>query len=131
MADGTIYLYFKNKDDVLISIFQENTTKLIELMSAAIQEQSGFEAKFRVCLDIQLGLLEGSRELAEVVTVNLRQSSRLLKQYGAPLFGRYLDTLAGVFEEGQRKGRCARISSPRVLARALWGSSTRSLSVGR
>ncbi|MFT3923146.1 MAG: TetR/AcrR family transcriptional regulator [Myxococcales bacterium] len=122
VADGTIYLYFKNKDDVLISIFQDHTTKLIELMSEAIAEQSGFEAKFRVCLDIQLGLLDGSRELAEVVTVNLRQSSRLLKQYGAPLFGRYLDTLAGVFEEGQAQGLVREDLSPRVLARALWGS---------
>ena len=75
-----------------------------------------------MCLDIQLGLLDGSRELAEVVTVNLRQSSRLLKQYGAPLFGRYLDTLAGVFEEGQAQGLVRADLSPRVLARALWGS---------
>jgi len=122
VADGTIYLYFKNKDDVLISIFQDHTTKSIELMSAAIAKETGFEAKFRVCLDIQLGLLEGSRELAEVVTVNLRQSSRLLKQYGAPLFGRYLDTVAGVFEEGQAQGLVREDLSPRVLARALWGS---------
>ncbi len=122
VADGTIYLYFKNKDDVLISIFQDQTTKLIAKMSEAIAEQSTFEAKFRVCLDIQLGLLDGSRELAEVVTVNLRQSSRLLKQYGAPLFGRYLDTLATVFEEGQAQGLVRAELTPRVLARALWGS---------
>lgn len=122
VADGTIYLYFKNKDDVLISIFQDQITKLIAMMSEAIAQQTSFEAKFRVCLDIQLGLLDGSRELAEVVTVNLRQSSRLLKQYGAPLFGRYLDTLAGVFEEGQAQGLVRAELSPRVLARALWGS---------
>jgi TetR/AcrR family fatty acid metabolism transcriptional regulator len=122
VADGTIYLYFKNKDDVLISIFQDQTTKLIAKMSEAIAQQDTFEAKFRVCVDIQLGLLDGSRELAEVVTVNLRQSSRLLKQYGAPLFGRYLDTLAGVFEEGQAQGLVRADLNPRVLARALWGS---------
>ena len=122
VADGTIYLYFKNKDDVLISIFQDQTTKLIAMMSEAIAQQSTFEGKFRVCLDIQLGLLDGSRDLAEVVTVNLRQSSRLLKQYGAPLFGRYLETLASVFEEGQTQGLVRPELNPRVLARALWGS---------
>jgi TetR/AcrR family fatty acid metabolism transcriptional regulator len=122
VADGTIYLYFKNKDDVLISIFQDQTLKLLAMMSAAIEQHESFEEQLRVCVDIQLGLLEGSRELAEVVTVNLRQSSRLLKQYGAPLFGRYLETLAGVFETGQAQGSVREDLSPRVLARALWGS---------
>lgn len=122
VADGTIYLYFKNKDDVLISIFQDYTTRLIAMMSEAISQQDGFEAKLRVCVDIQLGLLDGSRELAEVVTVNLRQSAKLLKQYGAPLFGRYLETLASVFEEGQAQHAVRADLSPRVLARALWGA---------
>jgi TetR/AcrR family fatty acid metabolism transcriptional regulator len=122
VADGTIYLYFKNKDDVLISIFQDHTTKLIALMSEAIARETGFEAKLRVCVDIQLGLLDGSRELAEVVTVNLRQSAKLLKQYGAPLFGRYLETLASVFEDGQAQGLVRRDLSSRVLSRALWGA---------
>jgi TetR/AcrR family transcriptional regulator, fatty acid metabolism regulator protein len=122
VADGTIYLYFKNKDDVLISIFQDRISKLLEALSTAIAEQTSFEAKLRACVDLQLGLLDGSRELAEVVTVNLRQSSRLLKQYGAPLFGRYLETISGVFEEGQTQGIVREDLSPRVLARALWGA---------
>jgi TetR/AcrR family fatty acid metabolism transcriptional regulator len=122
VADGTIYLYFKNKDDVLISIFQDNTSLLVARLTEAIAREPSFEAKLRVCVDIQSGLLEGSRDLAEVVTVNLRQSSRLLKQYGAPMFGKYLDTLAGVFEEGQAQGTVRKDLSPRVLARALWGS---------
>ncbi len=122
VADGTIYLYFKNKDDVLISIYQDYTTRLIAMMSEAIAQQTGFEAKLRVCVDLQLGLLDGSRDLAEVVTVNLRQSAKLLKQYGAPLFGRYLETLASVFEEGQAEQVVRSDLSPRVLARALWGA---------
>jgi TetR/AcrR family fatty acid metabolism transcriptional regulator len=122
VADGTIYLYFKNKDDVLISIFQDRITKLLEVLGAAIAEQKSFEQKVQAIVEVQLGLLGDSRELAEVITVNLRQSSRLLKQYGAPLFGRYLETLASVFEEGQAQGLVRSDLSPRVLARALWGS---------
>lgn len=122
VADGTIYLYFKNKDDVLISIFQDRITKLLEVLTQAVAEQPTFEDKLRACIELQLGLLGDSRELAEVVTVNLRQSSRLLKQYGAPLFGRYLETLAGVFEEGQAAGIVRSDAAPRVLARALWGA---------
>jgi TetR/AcrR family fatty acid metabolism transcriptional regulator len=122
VADGTIYLYFKNKDDVLISIFQDRISKLLEVLTQAVAQKSSFEEKLLVVVDLQLGLLDGSRELAEVVTVNLRQSSRLLKQFGAPLFGKYLETLARVFEEGQEHGTVRKDVSPRVLARALWGA---------
>ena len=80
VADGTIYLYFRNKDDVLISIFEDRITKLLEVLRREIDAAEGFEARLRVVIERQLGLLEGQRDLAEVVTVNLRQSSRLLKQ---------------------------------------------------
>ena len=122
VADGTIYLYFKNKDDVLISIFQDRISKLLDTLSAAIAAAPAFEDKLRACVDLQLGLLTDSRELAEVITVNLRQSSRLLKQYGLPLFSRYLETISGVFEFGQEQGIVQKELHPRVLSRALWGA---------
>lgn len=122
VADGTIYLYFKNKDDVLVSIFQDRISKLLALLEEEVPKASGAEAKLRVVVDVQLGVLEGSRDLAEVITVNLRQSSKLLRQYGAPLFGRYLEVIAKVIEQGQRDGEVRPDLNPRVLARALWGS---------
>ena len=62
------------------------------------------------------------RDLAEVITVNLRQSSRLLKQYAAPLFTRYLEVIAGMIASGQKAGVFRQDVSPRVTARALWGA---------
>lgn len=122
VADGTIYLYFKNKDDVLVSIFEDRIGKLL----VALREESekGGTAAERIgrIIELQLGLLEGRRDLAEVITVNLRQSSRLLKQYGAPLFNQYLDLLAGVIAEGQRSGELRDDVSPRIAARSLWGA---------
>lgn len=122
VADGTIYLYFKNKDDVLISIFADRITKLIAFLRDEIAKAQGIEEKVRVVVELQLGLLEEHRDLAEVVTVNLRQSSRLLKQYAAPLFSEYLDLIAGVIAEGQREGVLRTDVSPRVVARGLWGA---------
>ncbi len=122
VADGTIYLYFKNKDDVLVSIFEDRITKLIGFLRAEIAKASDVEEKVRIVVEVQLGLLEEQRDLAEVVTVNLRQSSRLLKQYAAPLFSEYLDLIAGVIADGQRDGALRDDVSPRVVARALWGA---------
>ena len=76
----------------------------------------------RVVIETQLGLLEEQRDLAEVVTVNLRQSSRLLKQYAAPLFTEYLELIASVIAEGQRDGVLRDDLNPRIVARGLWGA---------
>ena len=122
VADGTIYLYFKNKDDVLISIFEDRISQLLAVLRDEVERAHGFEGKLRRVIELQLGLLEGQRDLAEVITVNLRQSSRLLKQYAQPLFTEYLEVVAGVIAEGQREGVVRDDVSPRVLARALWGA---------
>ncbi len=122
VADGTIYLYFENKDAVLISIFEDRITKLLAVLRKEIDEAVTFEGKLRVVVERQLGLLEGQRDLAEVVTVNLRQSSKLLKQYAAPLFTEYLDLIASVIALGQREGHVDPELSPRVVATGLWGA---------
>ncbi len=122
VADGTIYLYFKNKDDVLVSIFSERIEQLIDVLTRiADREDKTPEQKIRKVIELQLGVLEGQRDLAEVITVNLRQSSRLLKQYAAPLFTRYLEVMARIVADGQEQGAFRRDISPVFAARSLWG----------
>ena len=122
VADGTIYLYFKNKDDVLISIFEEGIERLLESLRGVAASEEPAEAKIRHVLDLQLGLLEDQRDLAEVITVNLRQSSRLLKQYAAPLFMEYIEVLAGLIDQGRQEGVFRKDLNSRVVARALFGA---------
>lgn len=121
VADGTIYLYFKNKDDVLVSIFEDRIGRLLEVLRQEAAKADTVEERIRRIVELQLGLLEGQRDLAEVVTVNLRQSSSLLKQYAAPLFTEYLDVIAGIIRDGQREGSLRDDVNPRIIARALWG----------
>jgi TetR/AcrR family fatty acid metabolism transcriptional regulator len=123
VADGTIYLYFENKDDVLVKLFDDRLTRLIAALEAEIATEGlDFEQRFRRVVELQLGLLDGRRELAEVVTVNLRQSTRLLKQYATPLFTKYIDVMASLIAEGQRDGAVRSDVSPRIVARSLWGA---------
>ena len=122
VADGTIYLYFENKDAVLISIFEERMRQLIDVIRAEADRDATASERIRRIVELQLGLLEQSRDLTEVITVNLRQSTLLLKQYAAPLFREYLDVIASVIEDGQRTGELRSDLSPRIAARALWGA---------
>jgi len=122
VADGTIYLYFKNKDDVLITIFEEGISQLLTILREVGESNEPFETRISRIIELQLGLLEEQRDLAEVITVNLRQSSRLLKQYAAPLFMQYIDVIAGVVREGQEEGAFRGDLNPRVVARSLFGA---------
>ena len=122
VADGTIYLYFKNKDDVLITIFEEGIGRLLTILREVAESDEPFENRVTRIIELQLGLLEEQRDLAEVITVNLRQSSRLLKQYAAPLFMQYIEVIAGVVREGQEAGAFRQDLNPRVVARSLFGA---------
>lgn len=122
VADGTIYLYFRNKEDVLVSVFEDRITQLVKVLREAVAEDAPFEHRFRRVVELQLGLLEGQRDLAEVVTVNLRQSPKMLKQYALPLFTQYLEVIASLIADGQQRGAVRLDVNPRVIARSLWGA---------
>jgi len=122
VADGTIYLYFKNKDDILISIFTDRIGTLNDELERQLATLQGASEKVQRIVSIQLGLLRGHKDLAEVITINLRQSNRFLKQYAAPGFNRYLDIIGKVIQEGQESGDFRPDVSPRAAACALFGA---------
>src|SRR5580693_4937057 len=122
VADGTIYLYFKSKDELLISLFEDRLERLLAVLRSALPAATSASDKLRRIIELQLGLFEGERDLAEVVTVILRQSTKLMKEYAAPKFTAYLDTIARVIAEGQASGELRADISPHLAARAIFGA---------
>jgi TetR/AcrR family fatty acid metabolism transcriptional regulator len=122
VADGTIYLYFASKEQLLVSLFEDRVERLLAFMAEELPKKPNAPAKLRAVIDMQLGLLEGERELAEVITVILRQSTRLMKEFAAPRFLAYLDAIAKIVAEGQAAGDFRRDVSPHIAARAVFGA---------
>jgi TetR/AcrR family fatty acid metabolism transcriptional regulator len=122
VADGTIYLYFKSKDELLISLFEDRVERLLAYLREELPKLENAPARFRRVIELQLGLLEGERDLAEVVTVILRQSTKLMKEYAAPKFMAYLDAIARVVAEGQKAGDFREDVAPHLVARATFGA---------
>src|SRR5580693_10562783 len=65
VADGTIYLYFKSKDELLVSLFEDRVERLLAYLREELPKLDGAPARFRRVIELQLGLLEGERDLAE------------------------------------------------------------------
>ncbi len=122
VADGTIYLYFKSKEELLTSLFEDRVSHLLAYMKDELPTLPTAPARLRAVINMQLGLLEGERDLAEVITVILRQSTRLMKEFAAPQFNAYLDAIAAIVEEGQEAGDFRPDISPSLTARAVFGA---------
>jgi TetR/AcrR family fatty acid metabolism transcriptional regulator len=122
VADGTIYLYFTSKEQLLVSLFEDRVDKLLAFMQSDLSKLPNAKEKLRRVIELQLGLLEGERDLAEVITVIVRQSSKLLKEYATPKFSAYLDAIARIVAEGQAAGDFRTDVSPGLVARATFGA---------
>jgi len=122
VADGTIYIYFENKDDILISLFEEQMKAVLDNMMAQISKENDPVRKLYRFALIHLQLIEQSKSMAEIIQVELRQSSKFMKEYKNEKFGQYLDLIADIIREGQRKGVFKREIIPGVAKRAFFGA---------
>jgi len=122
VADGTIYLYFKSKDDLLINLFEDRMERVNANLREAIDTESTAVARLKRIVKLHLELVEQNRDMAEVISVELRQSSKFIREYSNPKFAEFLRTIAGAVVEGQRTGELRTGIDPYVFARALFGA---------
>lgn len=121
VADGTIYLYFKSKDDLLISLFESRMTQVCEAMQSAVSAEESSSRKLRTFIQTHLKMVNEHPSLAEVLTVELRQSSKFMKEHSNPKFAEYLRILATLINEGQRAGEFDSDVPAPLAARAIFG----------
>lgn len=122
VADGTIYLYFESKDELLRSLFEDRVGRLLAFVKESLDKHESAKAKLAAIIELQLGVYEGEPELAEVMTVILRQSTKLLKEHARPGFMAYLDGIATIVAAGQKNGEFRNDVSPHFVARSLFGA---------
>ncbi|MEW6444275.1 MAG: TetR/AcrR family transcriptional regulator [bacterium] len=122
VADGTIYLYFKNKDDILISLFEERMDLLIRRMKQEISKVDDPLEKIRVFVYQHLLRLRDDKHLSEVLQIELRQSSKFMRRYVPVRFLQYLDVIGDIIQEGKEKGVIRPEVVPTVAKRAIFGA---------
>jgi TetR/AcrR family fatty acid metabolism transcriptional regulator len=122
VADGTIYLYFKSKDDLLISLFEDRMEGINANLRNALAAAQTSADRLRAVVRLHLELVEQNRHMAEVICVELRQSSKFIKEYANPKFGEFLRLIAGAIVDGQRSGELRADMDPPMVARAMFGA---------
>jgi TetR/AcrR family fatty acid metabolism transcriptional regulator len=120
VADGTIYLYFKSKDDLLISLFELRMKQVNDLLRAAIAEVQPVD-QLHTFIRAYLKLVHDEPAAAEVLTIELRQSSKFMKEYENPQFADFLRMLGGIIAAGQQRGEIDSTIPSHVAARMIFG----------
>ena len=122
VAAGTVYLYFRSKDDLLISIFERGMRQAIEAareLAAAVADPRERLHRFA---RLHLERLGRDRNLAVVFQVELRQSTKFMERFSATLLRDYLGLLRDAIAEGQQSGLFRTDINPTVAAKALFGA---------
>jgi len=122
IADGTIYIYFKHKDDILITLFEEQMREVLDNMKKQISLESDPLKKIQRFALIHLQLIEDNKDMAEIIQIELRQSSKFMKNYHNEKFIQYLDLIGDIIQEGKEKGLIRSEIIPGIGKRAFFGA---------
>src|SRR5947209_18946423 len=104
VAAGTVYLYFRSKDDLLISIFERSMRDALAEGRAMVEAERDPRLRLRRFARLHLGRLGRDRNLAIVFQVELRQSTKFMERFSATLLRDYLGLVRGAIADGQRTG---------------------------
>lgn len=122
IADGTVYLYFKSKDEILHSIFDRAMTEFITKGKHELQSLQTPIEKLRKIAEIHLERLGADRDLAIVFQVELRGSTKHMQEFSAAAFSEYLDLIRKTIQEGQADGSFRGDVKPIIAAKILYGA---------
>lgn len=122
VAAGTVYLYFRGKDDLLTSVFERTMKEALEEGREAIAVVDDPAERLRRFARVHLGRLGRDRNLAIVFQVELRQSVKFMERFSSSLFREYLGQIRAAIVEGQRTGAFRRELNPTTAAKVFFGA---------
>ncbi len=122
VADGTIYLYFHNKYDILTSIFEREMGRIVTRVKEELAAIEDPPKKLERYAFLHLNLVEEYRELAELFQLELRQSYKFMKDYRHRKFAEYVNIISSIVREGQAKGIFRKDVKPGIFKRAFFGA---------
>ncbi|MFH1845073.1 MAG: TetR/AcrR family transcriptional regulator, partial [bacterium] len=122
VADGTIYLYYQSKKDILVSIFDQAVGRFIDEGRRQVQIEASAEAKLERIIELHLDLVGQDRDLAVIFQVELRHSLHFLNLFSRRRIRDYLEIIAEVILEGQTSGAFRSELDPLLTAKVVFGT---------
>jgi len=122
VADGTIYIYFNNKYDILLSIFEEEVGKIFDKTQKLLAAEQDPRKMLEIYANQYLLAMKKNKNLGEVIHIELRQTNKVIKDYRKNKFSAYVDIIADIIKKGQDQGIYRSDILPDIAKRAFFGS---------
>jgi TetR/AcrR family transcriptional regulator, fatty acid metabolism regulator protein len=122
IASGTIYLYFRTKEEILVTLFREKMAAFVAHLRREIAGEGDAEVKIRRLVELHFTVLEQSPALAEVVQVELRQGHKFFRGASAHEVSAYFELIGSVLEEGVASGHFRADVPVKVATKVLFGA---------
>ncbi len=122
VADGTIYLYFNNKFDILISVFEQEIGKLIDQVRILLDKEDDPRKMLEIFITKHLTEMKKNRNLAEVIQIELRQTNKLIRDYRNNRFAEYVNIVSTIIKKGQEEKIFRQDILPGIAKRAIFGA---------
>ena len=122
VAAGTVYLYFRGKDDLLTSIFERTMKDAIAEGRASVAEIDDPIERLRTIARLHLDRLGRDRALAVVFQVELRQSTKFMERFSATQLREYLGIIRDIVADGQARQVFRRDVNPTLAAKLIFGA---------
>lgn len=121
VADGTIYLYFKNKEEILFSVFDRAMGRFISESRVFLSDAVDATEKLRRIIELHLTLVGEDRDQAIITQVELRHSLHFMDQLSRAQVGEYLDIIGQVVVQGQNSGEFRAEIDSVFASKAIFG----------
>jgi TetR/AcrR family fatty acid metabolism transcriptional regulator len=122
VADGTIYLYFKNKDDILVQFFSTKAKQVFDRFRQEVARGTDSLAKLRNLIRVHLSEFQADPDMAVVYQVETHQISRLAEDQIRVMGKMYHDIISDIVEEGQQEGLVRRDLYLSLVKRLVLGA---------
>ncbi len=121
VADGTVYLYFDGKKEILSKIFEERMGRSLERGREELERIDGAVAKLRRIVELHLEDLGENPELATVFQIELRHSTGFMELYSRGHLRDYFQLITEVLEQGQKEGSVRKDIDPWFATKCIFG----------
>jgi TetR/AcrR family fatty acid metabolism transcriptional regulator len=122
IASGTIYLYFRTKEEILVTLFRDTMAAFVAHLRREIAGETDPVAKIRRLVTLHFTVLERNPALAEVVQVELRQGQKFFRGASAHEVAAYFELIGSVLEEGMAAGRFRADVPVKIATKVLFGA---------
>lgn len=122
VADGTIYLYFKGKEDILIQVFKEKMSVFVENLKDILQEDGTATDKLYKMVENHFRVLYSDKLLAIVTQLELRQSNKELRYKINEVLKEYLSLLDEILIKGMKNGEFDEGMDLRLARQMVFGT---------